>query len=210
MPEDACRLFLITPVIDDLAAFLPLFETALDAGDPACVLIRQNARDEADAKKIIRALGHLAQQRGVACLVENDPRIALRTELDGVHVEGNGEVLQEALKQLKPQRIVGAGHLMTRDDAMVAGEAGVDYLMFGGPEGEETPENVLERVAWWADIFNVPCVGYAKSISEMGDLVRAGADFVAVCEALWNDPRGVEASLKDVSQILTQTREAAQ
>jgi thiamine-phosphate pyrophosphorylase len=210
MSEDACRLFLITPVILDPAAFLPVFETVLEAGDVACVLLRQRTADEGEAKKIIRALAPPAQRRDVACLVEEDPRLALRTELDGVHVEAGGEALDAALKQLKPQRIVGAGGLMTRDDAMIAGEAGVDYLMFGGAETTETPESIVERVAWWAGIFNVPCVGYAQSLAEAGNLVQAGADFVAVGEALWNDPRGIEPAMKDITQILAKAREAAQ
>jgi thiamine-phosphate pyrophosphorylase len=210
MPEDACRLFLITPVILDPAAFLPLLEAALDASDVACLLLRHGARDEGDAKKIIKALAPTAQKHGVACLIENDARLAMRTELDGVHVTSGGDVLDAALEQLKPQRIVGAGHLTTRDDAMVAGEAGVDYLMFGGPGFEDTPDNIVERVAWWAGIFNVPCVGYAQSVGEIGGLVRAGADFVALGQALWTDARGVEAALKDISQILIETREAAQ
>ncbi|WP_020173476.1 thiamine phosphate synthase [Methyloferula stellata] len=210
MPEDACRLFLITPVIRDAAAFLPVFEAALEAGDVACVLLRQNAPDEGEAKKIIRALAAPAQQRGVACLIEGDARLALHTEVDGVHVDFGGEALDSALKQLKPQRIVGASGLMTRDDAMVAGEAGVDYLMFGGPQADETADSIVERVAWWADIFNVPCVGYAHSLTEAAALVQAGADFVAVCDALWEDPRGVGPVLKDLSQILAKTRQAAQ
>jgi len=93
---------------------------------------------------------------------------------------------------------------------MVAGEAGVDYLLFGGPDEIETPETILERVAWWADIFNVPCVGYARSLDEIPGLVKAGADFVAVCDALWADPRGVETAIKDISVMLSGTRAAAQ
>ena len=210
MSEDACRLFLITPVIVNSSAFLPVFEAALEAADVACVLLRQNAPDEGEAKKIIRALAPVAQRHGAACLIEDDARLALHTELDGVHVEAGGEALDNALKQLKPQRIVGAGGLMTRDDAMLAGEAGVDYLMFGGPDATEPAESIVERVAWWADIFNVPCVGYAHNLAEARNLVQAGADFVAVCDALWDDPRGVEPVTKDLSQILAKAQQAAQ
>ncbi len=209
MSEDACRLFLITPVIADAGAFLPLFEAALEGADIACVLLRLSARDEGEAKKLIRGLAPQAQQRGIACLAENDPRLALRAELDGVHIEGDGAALEAALTQLKPQRIVGAGRLTTRDEAMVAGEAGVDYLMFGGPEADDTFDSIVERVAWWAHIFNVPCVGFAQSLNEIAALVRAGADFVAIGDALWNDPRGVEAALKEIKQILAEPHEAA-
>jgi thiamine-phosphate pyrophosphorylase len=215
MPEDACRLFLITPVILDPAAFLPMFEAALSAADVACVLLRHEARDEGAAKKIIKALAPSAQNRGAACLVENDARLAVRTELDGiqvkcVQVEGGGDLLAAAIEQLKPQRIVGASHLATRDDAMVAGEAGVDYLMFGGPDIDETADSILERVAWWADIFNVPCVGYAQSLKDVGTLAGAGADFVAIGDALWADPRGIAAALNDITQSLAKAKAAAQ
>lgn len=210
MSEDACRLFLMTPIVNDPALIMPDFETAMTLGDIACVLLRYKAHDEGEAKKIIKALAPAAQKHGAACLIEEDPRLALRTELDGVHIETGGETLESALKQLKPHRIVGAGGLTTRDDAMTAGEAGVDYLMFGGPEADEAPESVIERVAWWADIFNVPCVGYARNLDEVRGLVRAGADFVALCDALWADPRGVEVTIKEISQILTEAREAAQ
>jgi thiamine-phosphate pyrophosphorylase len=210
MPNDACRLFLITPMIEEANAFLPTLEQAMNSGaDIACVLIRYKAADEGDAKKLIKTLSPTVQNAGAACLIEEDGRLALRTDVDGAHVEAGSTTMEEALAQLKPNRIVGAGHLTSRDDAMVAGEAGVDYLMFGGPDAAESPESVLERVAWWADIFNVPCVGYANSFEEAGHLARAGADFVAVCDALWADPRGVEASLKDLLQALSEARVTA-
>ena len=65
-------------------------------------------------------------------------RLAARLGADGVHVAGAGEELDAAIKRLKPERIVGAGSLRTRDEAMTAGEMGADYVMFGEPrEGRE-------------------------------------------------------------------------
>ena len=46
---------------------------------------------------------------------------------------------------------------------------------------------VLERVAWWTEMFQVPCVAYAANVDEVEALARAGADFVAVGEAVWRD-----------------------
>ena len=42
-----------------------------------------------------------------------------------------------ALEQLKPERIAGAGGLATRHDAMLAAEAGADYVMFGEPDATD-------------------------------------------------------------------------
>jgi thiamine-phosphate pyrophosphorylase len=209
MSNDKPRLFLITPPVSDSAAFTPDFEAALGACEIACVLLRTEARDEGGRKKIIRALAPLAQQRGTAVLVANDPQLAIRADADGCHVEAGGEALQSALATLQPARIVGAGGLTTRDAAMTAGEAGVDYLMFGGPSSDEPHAGIVERVAWWAEIFNLPCVGYARELDGVGDLVDAGADFIALGDAVFKDPRGPAAALADVVSVLALKRESA-
>ena len=49
---------------------------------------------------------------------------------------------------------------------------------------------VAERVAWWARVFEVPCVGFAASLEEVEPLAAAGADFVAVGDCVFGDARG--------------------
>jgi thiamine-phosphate pyrophosphorylase len=210
MPIDPPRLFLITPPVSDSAAFAPRLTAALASSDVACVLLRTAGRNEGETKKIIRALAPLAQNRGVALLVEGDDQLAIRANADGRHVLGVGETLTTALKALKPDRIVGAGGVLSRDAAMTAGEAGVDYVMFGGPGGLQRLKDVLERVAWWAEIFNVPCVGYAHELADAGALAKAGADFIALGCAVFDDPRDPAAALADVAASLATTREKAQ
>ncbi len=208
MPTDAPRLYLITPPISDWTPYPPVLDEAMAACDVACVLLRTAARDEGEKENIVRALAPLVQKHGVACLVANDPQWAVRANADGVHVDGEGERLQSALRALKPGHIVGAGGLPTRDAAMTAGEAGADYVMFGG--GAETHAQIVERVAWWAEIFNVPCVGYAHDLGAIGDLVRAGADFIALGDAVFADPRGAAAALHDAARLMAPTPEAAE
>jgi thiamine-phosphate pyrophosphorylase len=208
MPRDAPRLYLITPPISDWTPYPLLFEAAMAACDVACVLLRTAAHDEGEKEKILRALAPLVQKHGVACLVADDPQFAVRANADGVHVEGSGKGLGVALRAIKPGHIVGAGGLPTRDAAMAAGEAGADYLMFGG--GAESHAAIVERVAWWAEIFNVPCVGYAHDLASIGDLVRAGADFIALGDAVFADPRGAAAALRDAARLMAPTPEAAE
>ncbi|ACK49292.1 thiamine monophosphate synthase [Methylocella silvestris BL2] len=209
MPDDAPRLFLITPRISEADSFAPQLAAALSVCDVACVLLRTQTRDPGDAKKIIKILAPIAQQRDVAVLVEGDPQLAVRAGADGCHVEAGAEALQGALSSLKPDRIVGAGALQSRDEAMSAGETGVDYLMFGGPDHPQPHEFVLERVAWWAEIFNIPCVAYAQTLGEAADFAEAGADFIALADAVFADPRGPTAAVADVAAILATIREKA-
>lgn len=202
----AARLYLITPPITDAAGFVAPLEAALGGFDIACVLLQTAGPDR--AKAIIRHLAPLIQRRGIACLV-SDPQLAAETDCDGVHVDGVGPALEAALAAMKPQRIVGAGGLKMRDDAMRAGEAGVDYLMFGGPGEQRDFAEIRERIAWWAEIFNPPCVAYAKALEEVAEFARAGADFVALCGAVWDDPRGPAAALETAERLLAAAREPA-
>jgi len=210
MPRDAPRLYLITPPISDWTPFPPLLEVAMATCDLACVLLRIAAHEEGEKEKIVRALARLVQKRGIACLVADDPQWAVRANADGVHIDGSGERLEGALRAIKPRHIVGAGGLPTRDAAMAAGEAGADYLMFGGPCRVEPHEAIVERVAWWAEIFKVPCVGYAHNLGAIGDLVRAGADFIALGDAVFADTRGAAAALRDAARLMAPTPEAAE
>ena len=209
MPNDAPRLYLITPPISDWTPFPLLFESAMATCDVACVLLRTAAREEGEREKIVRALAPFVQAHGVACLIADDPQLAVRANADGVHVDGEGERLLSALRALKPGHIVGAGGLPTRDAAMAAGEVGADYVMFGGPCAEPHAA-IVERLAWWAEIFNVPCVGYAHDLGAIGDLVRAGADFIALGDAVFADPRGAAAALRDAARLIAPTPEAAE
>jgi len=207
MSDEAPRLFLVTPRLTDATAFVPLLEAALDAGDVACVLARASARDEGTIKSIIRRLAPIIQARGAACLVETNARLAPRADADGVHLLGAGPALAEALAALKPDRIVGVGGLLGRDDAMEAGEAGADYLMFGGPDEATAHDVIAERAAWWAEIFNVPCVAYAREPALAGELAATGAEFVALCEGLWDQPETIAATIASVSRALVAGRE---
>jgi thiamine-phosphate pyrophosphorylase len=210
MPQDTSRetprLYLILPPIPDAAQFKPLLAAALAAGDIACVLLRQSGTG--DIKALAQALMPLVQENDAAFLVEGDPRLAARIGADGTHVTYSDEAIESALSSLGPDRIVGAGGLATRDDAMNAGEAGASYVMFGEPNGAQpgaASEQVRERVAWWAEIFNIPCVGYCGNLEEIGPLAEAGAEFVALGEAVWDHPGGPGEAVRSASTILAST-----
>jgi thiamine-phosphate pyrophosphorylase len=91
---------------------------------------------------------------------------------------------------------------------MRAGEAGADYVMFGEPDASGHRPSfaaVAERIAWWAEVFEVPCVGYAQTLDEVDAIARARAEFVAVGDLVFADPRGPAAALADVAARLAAT-----
>jgi len=202
----SCRLYLLTPPLGlaDLPAFAPRFAAALAAGDVASALVRVAPEALGDAKRIAERMIEAAAAYDAAILVEGEPRLAARVGADGAHVAGVGDALADALASLHPERIVGAGGLRLRDDAMAAGEAGADYVMFGEPrpDGFAPPlAETIERVAWWAEIFETPCVAFAGALDAVAPLRDAGADFVALGDAVWGAPDAAKAAAKALALI---------
>ncbi|WP_040619191.1 thiamine phosphate synthase [Rhodovulum sp. PH10] len=206
MPDTDPRLYLVTPVLTvaDAAAAADALSAALGAADVAAVLLRLAPAGERDLINIAKKLAPVVQAPGAALLIEGFPEIVARGGADGAHLVGP-DALRPALPGLKPRLIAGVGGLRTRHDAMVAAELGADYVMFGepGPDGRRPPfETVVERVQWWAEVFETPCVGCAESLDEIAQLSAAGADFVAVGEAVLADPRGPAVAAADAARRL--------
>jgi thiamine-phosphate pyrophosphorylase len=196
-PRPAPRLYLVTPVVADARAFSGLLAAALDAGDIAAVLLRLADADERTQINCVKALCPLVQDKGAALLIDGHLGAVARAGADGTHSTGI-TLFNEAIERLKPDRIVGVGGLVTRHDAMIAAEAGSDYVMFGEPDASgERPSlgAIEERIAWWAEVFELPCVGYAASHEEIAPLVNAGADFVALGDWLWRDSDAIAAAI---------------
>jgi thiamine-phosphate pyrophosphorylase len=198
------RLYLVTPQLDDTAAFAAALDAALTAGDVAAVLLRLGDADEHTLINRIKTVAAPVQRRDIALILDGRPELAARAAADGAHLTGI-EALRTAIGALKPDRIAGAGGLHSRHDAMLAGEAGADYVMFGEPDrrGGRPPFPVLqELLAWWAELFQAPCIGYAAMADEIRPLAETGADFVALGDWIWREPGGAAAAVAKAAQSL--------
>jgi thiamine-phosphate pyrophosphorylase len=198
----ATRLYLVTP--QDPAGLAERLAEVLAAADVAAVLLRLPQGDERARIDHAKALAPTVQSKGAALLLHGHADLAVHAGADGAHL-GGVEALTAALPMLKPAYIAGCGRLTTRHDAMLAGEAGADYVMFGEPDTTGRRPSfsaVAERVAWWAELFEIPCVGFAASLDEVEPLAAAGADFVAVGECIFADQRGDAAAVADAAQRL--------
>jgi thiamine-phosphate pyrophosphorylase len=198
-PRPAPRLYLVTPHLSDTAAFAGELRAALSAADAAAVLMRLADADEAALSERIKTLAPVVQEAGAALLLDGHAELTLRSGADGAHLSGI-DAFTAAREILKPDGIAGAGNLPSRHDVMLAAES-ADYLMFGDAQNHHRDfAAVIERVGWAAEVFELPCVGFAASLDEIAPLVAAGADFIAL-DCLWNDPRGVTAALADATAL---------
>jgi thiamine-phosphate pyrophosphorylase len=205
-PRPVPRLYLATPVVDDPSALLASLPGLLAKTDVAAVLVRLKPTDQRTMISRVKALAPAIQDSGAALLIEGNVELVARAGADGAHLTGIA-ALEEALPTLKPDRIAGIGGLTTRHDSMAAGEAGADYVLFGEPDAKgqrPSAEAIAERLQWWAELFEPPCVGFAASREEAGEFAAAGADFVLVGDFIWNDQRGAAAALMDAEQAIRQ------
>jgi thiamine-phosphate pyrophosphorylase len=189
------RLMLVTEPVAEAHRIAPPLAACCEAVDVAAVLMRLAPGGDAELTMRVHALAPSVQTRGAALLLDGRAELAVRTGADGAQLNSI-DALKAALPLLKPDRIAGCGGLKTRHDSMTAAEVGADYVMFGEPdERGQRPgfDAVRERVNWWAELFQIPCVAYAATLAEAGELARAGADFVALPESIWNSPEGVGA-----------------
>jgi thiamine-phosphate pyrophosphorylase len=200
----APRLYLVTPPVVDAAHFSGQLAAALQDADIAAVLLRLGQDDERGRINCAKALAPIVQRKDAALLLDGNPDLVARAGADGGHLTGIDNVTA-ALASLKPERIVGAGGMMTRHDAMLAAEAGADYVMFGEPDAaghRPAFPAIEERLAWWAEICEVPCVGFAASADEVPALGLAGADFVAIGDHVWANSRGPRHAVAEAARRL--------
>lgn len=196
-----CRLYLITPPALEPEYFASQLAEALDAGDVACVQLRLKDVDDDTVRRACDVLRPVAQSRDVAFLLNDRPDLAAATGCDGVHIGQKDTPYAKARALVGAQASVGVTCHDSRHLAMVAAEAGADYVAFGAFYPTTTKPSIYrpqpDLLAWWSALMEVPCVAIGGITPEnCAPLVQAGADFIAVVTAVWNHPEGPGAGVR--------------
>ncbi len=201
-----CQLYLVSP-LEVGGAFPERLADALDAGPVAAFQYRVKGLDQHEAARLAEPLLALCAEREVAFIVNDDMRLAKRLNADGVHLGQQDGDPREARALLGPQAQIGVTCHDSRHLAMEAGEAGADYVAFGAffptatKETRHRPDPSI--LGWWTTLFEIPCVAIGGITPGNGRvLVEAGADFLAVCSAVWDHPGGPGAAVKAFQPIL--------
>ena len=196
----ACQLYLVTPPTLAPARFRDTLAAALDAGEVAAVQLRLKDWLDDDLRRAVDVLRPVAQDRGVAFLLNDRPDLAVRSGCDGAHVGQDDMAAADARRLLKDLTLGITCHA-SRDLAMTAGEAGADYVAFGAffPSTTKAPPAMadLDLLAWWSELMEVPCVAIGGITPDnCRPLVEAGADFLAVSASVWGHPDGPGAAVR--------------
>lgn len=202
-----CRLYLISPpALDDLSAFHDALGAALDAGDIACVQLRLKGREgEPVADDMVLRAGErllpLTTDTDTEFLINDRPDLALQLGADGVHLGQDDTSYDHARKILGDELTIGVTCHNSKHLALIAGEAGADYVAFGAFFDTATKQAPTRAdpalLEWWRFATTVPSVAIGGITPEnCAGLARAGADFLAVSAAIWGHRDGPAAGVR--------------
>ncbi|KUR70704.1 thiamine-phosphate pyrophosphorylase [Novosphingobium fuchskuhlense] len=206
MSDLATQLYLISP-LDVGGPFPDRLARALDAGPVAAFQFRVKHVPEHDAARLAEPLQRICADRDVAFIVNDSIALAKRLGADGVHLGQDDGSVADARARLGKAAQIGVTCHASRHLAMEAGEAGADYVAFGAffPSATKDTKHVAEPelLQWWSRLFELPCVAIGGiTAGNCGPLVAAGADFLAVSNAVWggDEAEGVRALVAAIAQ----------
>jgi thiamine-phosphate pyrophosphorylase len=202
--DEPCRLYLISPQ-DVGGSFPDRLKAAAEDDVVAAFQLRVKDVPEHELARLAEPLQRICSDAGVAFIVNDSIALAKRLGADGVHLGQQDGDIHEARTLLGPKTQIGVTCHDSRHLAMEAGEAGADYVAFGAfyptatkPSPYRPDPSIL---SWWSALFEVPCVAIGGiSPQNALPLVEAGADFLAVCQAIWSadEPSKVVAEFNDL------------
>ena len=191
---EPCGLYLISPQ-EVGGSFPDRMKAALAGGPVAAFQLRVKDPPDHELARLAEPLQRLCADAGTAFIVNDSMQLAKRLGADGVHLGQSDGDIREARALLGPGAQIGRTCHDSRHLAMEAGEAGADYVAFGAfyptatkPSHYRPHPSIL---SWWASLFEIPCVAIGGITPDNAKpIVDAGADFVAVCQAVWgkDDP----------------------
>ncbi|MBL8549361.1 MAG: thiamine phosphate synthase [Hyphomonadaceae bacterium] len=192
---ERARLYLISPPAFALEDFAAETAKALSGGDVASFQLRMKGAEDGAILRAAERLMPIVQSFDAAFILNDRPDLARRAGADGVHVGQTDAPYAEARKIMGADAIVGVTCHNSRHLAMVAGEAGADYVAFGAFHPTDTKAAPTraepEILEWWQANFTIACVAIGGIKVEHAEaLARAGADFLAVAGGVWAHPEG--------------------
>lgn len=159
-------------------------------------------RDQAQAIKT------LCRQHDVCFLVNDDVELAAQVAADGVHLGQGDAPLSQARKILGDAAIIGVSCYNQLSLAIQAQQQGADYVAFGRffssltkPDAVQADIALLQQ-AKSALSIPIACIG-GISAENAKLLTRAGADMIAVINAVFGAPDVVKAA-RDLSRCFEQ------
>lgn len=202
-------LYAITPDVTDTAELVAMTQQALKGG-VSLIQYRNKSADSELRRHQARSLAGLCQGFQIPFIVNDHIDLAIAVDADGVHLGGEDAPLTEARRRLGPEKIIGISCYDQLERAVEAGHQGADYVAFGAffasvtkPRAAHAPLGLLARAK---QELRIPIVAIGGITSDnAGELIRGGADAVAVSNALFC-AHDVRLAAEKISRLIEQNK----
>jgi thiamine-phosphate pyrophosphorylase len=145
------------------------------------------------------ALKALCDQKKIPLIVNDDLALAARLQC-GVHLGEFDSSVREARTLLGPDAIIGASCYDSVVLAQRAAEAGASYVAFGAffpSTSKDQPRRASAQILRKAAALGLPCAAIGGlNASNAAPIIDAGADYIAVISAIFDQPDIAAATLE--------------
>jgi thiamine-phosphate pyrophosphorylase len=207
-PRPPCQLYLISPPRFD-PGFPEQLKAALDGGPVAAFQLRLKGVEDFEVLRAGEVLKPILAAYDVALIVNDRADLAAKLQADGVHLGQEDGSVDAARKLLGRDAQIGVTCHDSRHLAMEAAEAGANYVAFGAffptatKETRHRPDPSI--LTWWTTLSPTPCVAIGGITPDNArPLVEAGADFLAVCNSVWQHPQDPGAAVAAFNELFPQ------
>ncbi len=201
------QIYLISPPQIELKDFSLKLEKALKTGLVPSFQLRLKNYSQSEVKKISQEIKKICDNNNCLFLLNDFYEIALEVCASGVHVGIDDKKISQIRQNSPKNFVIGASCYDSKHLAMEAGEQGADYISFGAFFATQTKisrgKPSVEILNWASEILNLPIVAIGGiNDKNCAELVKNGADFLAVISYVWQHPLGVEMAIKNLHQQL--------
>lgn len=215
MTVNVCQLYLITPPqITDVNLFCLNLETALSAAPVNCLQIRlkkenNECEDDIVILSLFNKIKPICDRYGTLIIINDNPYVAKTAKADGVHLGQKDANYFHARELLGQEAIIGITCHNSKELAFKAASSGADYVAFGAFYSSKTKDIKhkanMEILEWWHEAMEVPCLAIGGiDISNAEKIIKAGADFIALSNAVWSNTDNISSVVSQLSRLCHQ------
>lgn len=179
-------------------------------GGARLIQYRDKSNNENQRLEACNAIRKLTQKFDAVFIVNDDIKLALATQADGVHLGQDDVSLIEARKQLGKSAIIGASCYNRFNLAEQATNEGANYVAFGRFFPSSTKPNAVSAeitlLQKAKQKLGIPVIAIGGITTENGKtLIDAGADMLAVVDGVFGQT-DIEAAANQFCSLFSQNK----
>jgi thiamine-phosphate pyrophosphorylase len=194
------QIYVISPPEIDVNNFVLLIEKIMYKTQISCIRLGLSSILKEELVKTISKIREFLIPFDIPIIIENHYKLVRELELNGVHLTDGSNSVKHARKHLGSDHIIGAYCGSSRHNALIAAEAGANYISMGplvkNKHGNEriTP---IETFKWWSKFIEIPIVAEGNLNQNVIGKLLSVTDFVAIGSEIWGS-KNFDSTLEEL------------